>query len=347
MKRIKGMIARIGGSRVIVMVFLLLLLVGASMLQMDVPNLLSDSLVRIGMNAVFVLAMLPTIQSGIGLNFGLPIGILFGLLAGLITIELNMVGMAGFMTAVCMGVLMAAIAGCGYGWLLNRMRGSEMMVGNYINFSIVSLMCIGWMILPFRNGKITWVMGSGVRSTITLDQNYEKVLDKMWAFDLFGVTIPLGTLLITALLCVLMWLFLHSKTGMMMGASGGNPRFGQTIGIDNDRMRIIGAMLSTVLGAVGILIYAQSFGFYQLYTAPIMMAYPAISAILIGGATTRRASIGNVILGVILYQSILTIALPVANELLADSSLSEILRTIVSNGIILYALTKLEGGRVK
>lgn len=222
-----------------------------------------------------------------------------------------------------------------------------MMVGNYLNFSVISLMCIAWMVLPFKNGKIIWAMGSGVRSTITLEENYEKILDNLWSFDVFGITIPSGTLLLVALLCLAMWLFVRSKAGIMMSSSGSNPMFGAAIGIDNDRVRMQGTILSTVLGAVGILVYSQSFGFYQRYNAPIMMAYPAISAILIGGATTKRATIGNVVVGAILYQSILTIALPVASEMLSDSSLSEILRTIVSNGIILYALTKLDGGKAR
>lgn len=46
------------------------------------------------------------------------------------------------------------------------------------------------------------------------------------------------------------------------------------------------------------------------------------------------------LIGTILFQGLLTIALPVANKILPDSSLSEIVRIVISNGIILYALTK-------
>ena len=169
-----------GVSQIIIVIFLVALLFGASALGMNSMTLISDSLIRIGMNAVFVLAMLPTIQCGVGLNFGLPLGIVCGLLGGLITIEFNMTGMTGILAAIAISLPMAAVVGLGYGWLLNHLRGSEMMVGNYLNFSIISLMCIGWMILPFRNTAIVWAMGSGVRSTITLEQNYEQVLDHLW-----------------------------------------------------------------------------------------------------------------------------------------------------------------------
>lgn len=338
--------AEIGISQIIMSVFIIALLVLSSFLGMSTSTLISDSIVRIGMQAVFVLAMLPTIQSGIGLNFGLPLGILCGLVGGLITVEFNMTGFSGLFTAMLIGVPLAIVVGIFYGWLLNHMKGSEMTVGNYLNFSVVYLMCIGWMVLPFKNGAIVWAMGEGVRSTITLDSNYQQILDNFLSFSIAGVSIPFGMLLLDAILCILVYLFMKSKTGIMMRCSGDNPVFGSSLGINNDRMRVLSSVISSVLGAIGIVIYSQSYGFYQLYTAPQMMAYPAIASILIGGATTRKATILNVILGAVLYQSLLTIALPIASEILSNSSLSEILRTLVSNGIILYALTKMGGKKV-
>ena len=106
-------------------------------------------------------------------------------------------------------------------------------------------------------------------------------------------------------------------------------------------------MASTVIAAVGINIYSQSYGFYQFYSAPLMMAFPAMAAILIGGATPKKASVFNVVLGVILFQCLLTLATPVANAVINAGSISEVVRIIVQNGIILYALTKIKanGGK--
>ena len=109
-------------------------------------------------------------------------------------------------------------------------------------------------------------------------------------------------------------------------------------------MRLLGTILSTVLGAAGIVIYSQSYGFYQLYEAPLMMGFPAVAAILIGGSSPKKATIFNVVIGTVLFQSLLTMALPVANKLVVGGNLSEVGRVIVSNGIILYALTKMAGG---
>ena len=73
-------------------------------------------------------------------------------------------------------------------------------------------------------------------------------------------------------------------------------------------------------------------------------SFTAVASILLGGATVTRARISNVIIGTLLFQGILTVALPVANQLVNVSALPEVMRMIISNGIILYALSKTKGG---
>jgi len=129
-----------------------------------------------------------------------------------------------------------------------------------------------------------------------------------------------------------------------MTAGGSNNKFARASAINVDRTRIIGTVLSTILGAVGILMYAQSYGFYQLYQAPMMMGFAAVAAVLIGGASTTSAKISHVIIGTFLFQGLLTLGLPVVNQMVSEGNLSEVVRIIISNGIILYALTKARGG---
>lgn len=52
-----------------------------------------------------------------------------------------------------------------------------------------------------------------------------------------------------------------------------------------------------------------------------MMAFPAMARILIGGAT-EKASVFNVVPGVILFQCLLTLATPVANAVINVKYLS-------------------------
>ena len=338
------LVRKLGIPRVIIGVFFVLLCFMALWYDLSLPTLLSNSVVRMGMNSIMVLAMVPGIQCGISLNLGLPIGLVAGLIGGLLTIEMGIPGWGGFLFAILVGVLIAAVAGWLYAQLLNRLKGEEMSVTTYVGFSIVSLMCIAWLVLPFTSLKLRWPLGTGLRNTIGLDStNFRHILDNTLAFNIGEFTVPTGLLLFMLLCCLLVWLFSRSRTGIAMQAVGNNPRFAEATGINVDKMRVIGTVLSTVLGAVGILVYSQSYGFMQLYTAPRQMGFIAASAILIGGASTSRARISHVLIGTFLFQGVLTLGMPVANVLVPGSTISETLRILISNGIILYALTKSGG----
>ena len=338
------LVAKLGIPRVIIGVFFILLCFMCLWYDLSLPTLLSNTVVRMGMNSVMVLAMVPGIQCGISLNLGLPIGLVAGLIGGLLTIELGVPGWWGFLFAIMVGCVIAAVCGYLYAQLLNRLKGEEMSVTTYVGFSIVSLMCIAWLVLPFNSLKLRWPLGTGLRNTIGLDStNFKQLLNDFLSFSIGDFFVPTGLLLFMALCCWLVWLFSRSKTGVAMQAVGNNPRFAEAAGINVDKMRIIGTTLSTVLGAVGILVYSQSYGFMQLYTAPRQMGFVAASAILIGGASTSRCKISHVLIGTFLFQGVLTLGMPVANVLVPGSTISETLRILISNGIILYALTKSGG----
>ena len=338
------LVAKLGIPRVIIGVFFILLCFMTLWYDLSLSTLLSNTIVRMGMNAVMVLAMVPGIQCGISLNLGLPIGLVAGLIGGLLTIEFSIPGWAGFFFALAVGSLIAAVCGYLYALLLNRLKGDEMSVTTYVGFSIVSLMCIAWLVMPFKSLKLRWPLGTGLRNTIGLDStNFRHILNDFLSFSIGKFVVPTGLLLFMALCCLLVWLFSRSKTGEAMQAVGNNPRFAESTGINVDKMRIIGTVLSTVLGAVGILVYSQSYGFMQLYTAPRQMGFIAASAILIGGASTSRCKISHVLIGTFLFQGVLTLGMPVANVLVPGSTISETLRILISNGIILYALTKSGG----
>lgn len=345
MSTVKNSLKSFGFPRLIIMAFLFLLVLMMFGLNVPVPLTISQCIVRVGINMILSLAMVPGIMAGTGMNFALPLGIECGLLAGMISLEYNMTGIGGIFLAMLISIPFSIVAGWAYSQLVNRVKGSEMMVSTYIGFSVVALMCIGWLVLPFSNPSIVWPIGDGLRTTITLEAWYDRVLNNLFAFKVFGVDIPAGLLLIIVLFCLGVWLFTKSRLGLMMKAAGANPAFACSNGVEVDSMRTVATILSTVLGGIGIIVYAQGFGFYQLYNAPLMMAFPAIAAVLIGGATPSRISVFHVVLGTFMFQSMLAIATPVANNLIPEGNLSEVVRTIVSNGIILYALSRMQGGR--
>ncbi len=346
MNRLKAFIQEAGWPRVIIGVFLLSLFAAAPLVEVRVDASFSKTLVRFGMNAVMVLAMVPMVQAGCGLNFGLPLGIIAGLLGAVFTMEMGLTGAVGFFVAVLIASAFAVILGAGYGYLLNKVKGDEMMIATYVGFSSVAFMCMMWLLMPLHSPKMIWGYGgSGLRTTISLEDFWLQVLDKFLAVKVGRYfVIPTGMLLFCALLCLLVWGFFRTKTGTALTAVGSNPEYARASGIRVDRMRTISVILSTWLGAVGILVYQQSFGFVQLYMSPFYMAFPAVAAILIGGASVNKASIPNVIIGTFLFQGILTMTPLVINSVI-QTDMSEVIRIVVSNGMIIYALTRKTGAR--
>ncbi len=342
----KNISNKIGLPRLIISTLFITICIMAVVLKQDFSILVSDVVRRFGMFGILALAMIPAIQSGTGPNFALPIGVICGLLGGLLAIELGLTSPLmgyGFLSAILISLPIALVAGWVYGILLNKIKGSEMLVATYTGFSIVSFMQIGWVTLPFKHPEMIWPIGKGLRVTIALDSTYGKVLNDFWSFQIMGANIPTGLLLFFFGSCFVVWLFSRSKAGVALRAAGDNPRFAAASGIDVDKNRIIGMILSTIIGAVGIIVYSQSYGYLQLYLDPLYMAFPAVAAVLIGGASTRHAKISHAIIGVFLFQGILVVALPVANQMFPEGDLAEVLRMVVQNGIILYALTKVGG----
>ena len=329
-----------GLPRLIITGFLVLLLVMAPFVGADLPTQISNIINRFSWNGILVLAMVPMVHSGCGLNFGLPLGIISGLLGATLSIELGFTGRLSFLMAVLIATPFALLFGTVYGWLLNKIKGGEMMIATYVGFSSVSMMCMMWLLLPYHSPNMVWgLAGKGLRTTISLEGYYSQALAGIAQIKLGRISIPTGTLLFFALLAFGIWAFLHTKTGTAMTAVGSNPAFAKAAGINVDKIRMLSVIMSTWLAAIGILVYEQGFGFIQLYMAPFYMALPAVSAILIGGATVNKATIPNVIIGTFLFQGIVTMTPTVMNSMI-HMDMSEVIRVVVSQGMILYALTR-------
>ena len=336
------MLKKFGLPRLIILIFLISTYIIAPFVGIPITTALSDTIIRFGMNAILVLSLMPMIESGAGLNFGMPLGIEAGLLGALLSIELGFSGFIGFVLATILAMIFAFIFGWAYGAILNKVKGGEMMIATYIGFSSVAFMCIMWIILPFRKPDMIWAYGgSGLRTTISVETYWKGVLNNI--FGEISQAIPVGEIIFFLILAFLMWLFFRTRSGLSMSAVGKNEKFAQATGINADKSRKQSVIISTVIAAIGIIVYQQSFGFIQLYLAPFNMAFPAIAAILIGGASVNRVTIWHVMIGTFLFQGILTMTPTVVNALI-KTDMSETIRIIVSNGMILYALTRKEGG---
>ena len=341
MRSFKSIVTDFGWPRIIIFFFLVLLFFAAPLVQVSVLASFSDVFNRFGQNAIFVLALVPMIQSGCGLNFGLSLGILAGLVGATLSIQFGLHGAAGFFGALVLATPFTVLFGGLYGKLLNKVKGEEMTIAMYVGFASVFFMSIMWLLLPYTAPDMVWgFAGKGLRTTISVEKYWLHILNDFLAIRIGdSFNFPTGEVLYVGLAAFFMWLFMRTKTGTAMTAVGSNPDYARAGGISVDKMRTISVIISTFLGAAGIIVYEQSFGFIQLYGAPMAMPFTAIAAILIGGASVNKASMVNVLVGTFLFQGLLTMTPSVINSAL-NSDMSEVVRIVVSNGIIIYALTR-------
>jgi simple sugar transport system permease protein len=343
-ERVSKSVSDLGLPRLTVILFLVSLFIVGGIQGVPLGDLVNSSIGRFSMNALLTISMVPAIQCGIGPNFGLPVGIIAGLIGLVLSMEMGFTGFPGFIVASALGLSLGAVFGVLYGHLLNRVKGQEMMVGTYVGFAVVSGMCMFWLLMPFRHPRLIWTLGGeGLRVTISLSDFFSNVLDNLLAIKIGAIKFPTGLVLCVGLIAALYRLFEYTRAGIAMDLAGQNEQFARAAGINVERMRVTGTAMSTAMGALGIIFYAQSYGFVQLYTAPLMMAFPAVAAVLIGGASPETASISNALVGTLLFQTLLAITVPVSQSVISGD-ISEIIRLIVSNGMVLYALTRGPGG---
>jgi simple sugar transport system permease protein len=343
MNNIKAFIKNFGWPRIIIGLFLISLFVAAPFFGVSEAMSFNDVIVRFGMNGILVLAMVPMIQSGCGLNFGIPVGLIAGLCGAVLSLELRLTGLIGILAAFGIAMIAAVILGYGYAKLLNRVKGDEMIIATYVGYSLVFFMNMMWIVLPFRNpASVQGFKGEGLRVTISVEEYwFHQISDFLKIKVTENFTIPTGMILFFIFMSLLVWGFFRTKLGTAITAVGSNPEFARAAGIDVNKMRTISVILSTVLAAIGIIIYQQSFGFIQMYNAPLSFVFPSVAAILLGGASVNKASIANVVIGTLLFQGILTMTPSVINSAVSID-VSETIRIIVTNGLIVYALTRKE-----
>jgi simple sugar transport system permease protein len=326
---------------------LAIILILGKVVGLSIATELTYILRRFSYWSVLVLAMVPAIQSGTGPNFALPVGICAGLLAMVMVMELNLMGAAFIITSMLIAIAIGCVFGYIYGRLMNAVKGSEMAIATYTGFAVTALFSMIWLIYPITNKSIGFFLGPGLRIIVNLETfAANKILENLFAFNLFGTDVPTGTLLVFGVFAFLVYMFFRTKTGTAISAVGMNPVFAKATGVNVDRSRLIANMMSTCLGAVGMIVYAQGFGFAQFYDTPMLMAFPAVASVLVGGASAQRSKVINVIIGCLLFQGLLTSAPPVVGRLLqdTDADITNPVRLIVQFGVILYALTKMSGG---
>ena len=152
------------------------------------------------------------------------------------------------------------------------------------------------------------------------------------------VKVPMITFGVVALLCLFNVAIMKTRLGQQFRAVGQNRVVANASGIHVDRVRLIAIVISTVLAGWGQLIFVQNMGSFQTYGAHEQVGLYAGAAILVGGASIRKATNKQAILGCILFHLLFIVAPPAAKFLFGDAAIGEYFRVFISYGVIAMAL---------
>ena len=157
--------------------------------------------------------------------------------------------------------------------------------------------------------------------------------------ELFSlVNVPMVTFLIVGVLCLFNVAVMKTRLGQQFRAVGQNRTVANAAGINVDKVRVIAIMISTVLAGWGQLIFVQNMGSFQTYGAHEQVGLYAGAAILVGGASIRRATNRQALLGCILFHLLFIVAPSAGKNLFGDAAIGEYFRVFVSYGVIAMAL---------
>ena len=312
---------------------------------------LNEVMTRLGRNSFMILSLLIPIMAGMGLNFGMTLGAMAGQIGLILVADWQIWGIPGLILAAIISIPISVLLGLMCGKILNRAKGREMITSYFIAFfmngvyQLVVLYMMGPLI-PIAHNSLKLPRGYGIRNTVSLLPMRQSI-DTALAVFVGGVKIPVLTLIIIALACLFILWFRRTKLGQDMRAVGQDMEVARDAGINVERTRIISIVMSTVFAGFGMIIYLQNMGNFPTYTAHTNVGMFCIAALLVGGASVEKASIGNVFLGVILFHTMFVVAPFAGTKITGDSMIGEYFRVFISYAVITVALVMYEAKKRK
>jgi len=308
--------------------------------------LINEIVTRMGRNIFLILCLLIPIMAGMGLNFAMTLGAMAGEIALIFVSDWQIWGIPGVVLAMILQIPFSILLGLLCGSILNHSKGREMITSYIISFfmtgvyQLVVLYMMG-SIIPIKHFSVKLPRGYGIRNTVSL-LNMRQCLDNLLAVNIGGVKVPVLTFLIIGVLCLFILWFRKTKLGQDMRAVGQDMEVARDAGINVERTRLISIVISTVMAGFGMIIYLQNMGNISTYSSHSQIGMFCIAALLVGGASVDKASIGNVFLGVILFHTMFIVAPKAGAAITGDSMIGEYFRVFCSYGVITIALVMYE-----
>ncbi|OPX85875.1 MAG: inner membrane ABC transporter permease protein YjfF [Pelotomaculum sp. PtaB.Bin104] len=327
---------------VVPIVFLLLSLGAWQFSGLSGAFVLNQVIIRFIRDGILVLSLVIPVVAGMGLNFAVIVGAMCTQAALLFVINYQVAGVAGILLVILLIILFSLLAGLAIGYVLNRVKGKEMIVTIIIGFLANSIYQMVFLVgygtfIPVINEEIILSRGIGVRNAVDLSM-YRNTIDKLWLFKIGEIEVPLFMILVVLLFAGMIYYLLNTRFGQEIKAVGSSHEKAEIAGINVDLIRIKVLILSTVLAALGQLVFLQNIGMFDVYTAHMNADVISCAALLAGGASIKSAKIRHALIGIFLFHTLFIVSPQAGQNLFHNAALGEYFRSFVAYGTIAFAL---------
>ena len=146
--------------------------------------------------------------------------------------------------------------------------------------------------------------------------------------------IPLVTALFIALISIFNIAIFKTKMGHDFRTVGQDMHIAHVSGVNVAKRRILSIVISTVLAAWGQIIFLQNLGTLNTYGSHVQISTFAIASILIGGASVTKATVGQALVGVVLFHTLFIVSPMAGKNLFGNAQVGEYFRTFIAYGVI-------------
>ena len=186
-------------------------------------------------------------------------------------------------------------------------------------------------------GKMMLIFSCAMACALSLWASYNIIFDTGLNAERVS-NAPVVTILMSVALFFFTGYIMKTKLGQDFRAVGQNRQIAEVLGINVNRTRIIATVLSTVFASWGMIIFLQNMGTVNVYDSHRNIGLFAVASILVGGASTSRASLRNVIVGLILFNAMAIVAPDIGRFVFGEAVMGEYFRSFMQYAAIGVAL---------
>ncbi len=304
--------------------------------------LLNQLLLRFVRNGIMVLALIIPIVGGMGLNFAVVVGAMSAQMAYIFVLNMQLYNTAGFLLVIAITIILSAAFGTLIGKALNIVKGREMItsiiIGFLANYIYQLIFMVGFgTLIPVHNKEIVLASGIGVNNMVDLAP-FKSNADKLLQISICKIDIPILMILVVLVFAYIIFYILNTVLGQKIRAVGMSMEKSAVLGINVNDIRVVTLVISTIIAAIGQLVFLKNMGVINVYTGHLNTDVFSCAALLAGGATIKKASVGNALIGILLLHTLFILSPLAGQNLFNNVSLGEYFRSFIAYGLIAFAL---------